>query len=197
MKNLKNITFKDIKESPVFTAVLLFLIVAVVIAAAVYLSLGINKTKAQIVEARKSYEQNVKEMAILEELRAQSEKAQELLESYKGILPDELGDIYVLQESVQKECETFGMTVSEMAVEQAPFETYETKFHISATCTFRQLYDYMVYQTTSRQIKRIDDLTFVKNPDNTYTVTFSYVILSQNGASGLIVDAEAEAETQA
>lgn len=195
MKNLKNITFKDIKESPIFTAVLLFLVVAMVIAGIVYFSIGISDTKAEIVEARKEYEQNVKEMAILEELRAQSEKAQELLESYQGILPDDLGDIYVLQEDVQKECETFGMSVSAITVEQVPMETVETKFYISATCTFRQLYDYMVYQTTNRQIKRIDDLTFVKEADNTYTVNFSYVILSQNGATGLVVDVEAATES--
>ena len=69
------------------------LVIVLVIAAVAYLIYDIIQTKNEIVEVRASYQENLKEIAILEELRAQSEKAEAQLEVYKGILPDELGDV--------------------------------------------------------------------------------------------------------
>ena len=78
------------KSNVVFLVLIPFFFVIAII---VYFILGIFQTKDDIVAARESYKKNLQEIAILEELRAQSEKAEAQLEVYKGILPDELGDV--------------------------------------------------------------------------------------------------------
>ena len=72
----KEIKFEDIKNSPYTTAVILVLIILLVIAGIAFLIYDIVQTKQEIVEVRASYQENLKEIAILEELRAQSEKAE-------------------------------------------------------------------------------------------------------------------------
>ena len=94
-------------------------------------SSDINNIKASIVETRLQYQENVRQIAILEELRAQSEKAEEQLEKYKGILPDGLGDVYVLEEDVVATCKNFGLTVKSVQVNQVSAETQETSFNLS------------------------------------------------------------------
>ena len=111
MKN-KEINFSDIKNSPYTIAVVLALVIVLVIAAISYLIYDIVQIKTEIVDVRTSYEQNLRKIAVLEELRAQSEKAEQQLEVYKGILPDELGDVYILQEEQIATLENFGLEVT-------------------------------------------------------------------------------------
>lgn len=184
MKN-KNINLKDIKSSPYTTAVILALVIVLVIAAIGYLIYDIIQTKNEIVEVRASYQENLREIAILEELRAQSEKAEAQLEVYKGILPDELGDVYILQEEVVETCENFGLELSTIQVTQVPAQTQETVFVFNAKGTFENIHSYMSYISTLEQIHRFDAISLVKSGD-AYEATISLAILSQNGADGVL-----------
>ena len=191
----KKIDLKDIKSSPYTTAVILGLVIALVIAAIAFLVSDIIKTKEEIVQVRISYQENLKEIAILEELRAQSEKAEQQLEIYKGILPDELGDVYILQEDVIATCKNFGLELSTIAVTQLPAQTQETTFVFNAKGTFENIHSYMSYISTLEQIHRFDAVSLVKSGDM-YEATISLTILSQNGAEGVlgaVIDAQTAA----
>ena len=191
----KKIDLKDIKSSPYTTAVILGLVIALVIAAIAFLVSDIIKTKEEIVQVRISYQENLKEIAILEELRAQSEKAEQQLEIYKGILPDELGDVYILQEDVIATCKNFGLELSTIAVTQLPAQTQETTFVFNAKGTFENIHSYMSYISTLEQIHRFDAVSLGKSGDM-YEATISLTILSQNGAEGVlgaVIDAQTAA----
>ena len=162
MKN-KKIDLKDIKNSPYTSAAALVLVIVLVIALIVYLIVGIFETKKEIVATRESYQNNLREIAVLEELRAQSEKAQAQLEIYKGILPDELGDVYVLQESVVKTCKDFSLDVSTIEVSQVMQQTQETTFVFSVQGTFENIYNYMAYVSSLEQMHRFDSITLTKH----------------------------------
>ena len=181
----KKFDLQDIKSSPYATAVILGLVIALVIAAIAFLVSDIIKTKEEIVQVRISYQENLKEIAILEELRAQSEKAEQQLEIYKGILPDELGDVYILQEDVIATCKNFGLELSTIAVTQLPAQTQETTFVFNAKGTFENIHSYMSYISTLEQIHRFDAVSLVKSGDM-YEATISLTILSQNGAEGVL-----------
>ena len=185
MKKDIKIDFKDIKNSPYTVAVALVLVILLVIAAVAYLIYDITQIKTQIVDVRASYEANLKEIAVLEELRAQSEKAEQQLEIYKGILPDDLGDVYILQENQIKICENFGLEVTSVEVTQVPALTQETIFVFNVKGTFENIHSYMSYMTTLEQIHRFDTITLVKSGD-VYEATFSLALLSQNGATGVL-----------
>lgn len=185
MKKDIKIDFKDIKNSPYTVAVALVLVILLVIAAVAYLIYDITQIKTQIVDVRASYEANLKEIAVLEELRAQSEKAEQQLEVYKGILPDDLGDVYILQENQIKICENFGLEVTSVEVTQVPALTQETTFVFNVKGTFENIHSYMTYMSTLEQIHRFDTITLVKSGDS-YEATLSLVLLSQNGATGVL-----------
>ncbi len=182
----KKINLDDIKHSPYASAVGLGLVMLLVVAVIVYFILGIFQTKDDIVATRESYKKNLQEIAILEELRAQSEKAEAQLEVYKGILPDDLGDVYMLQEDVVEACESFGLTVSTIEVTQVPAQTQETIFVFTVLGTFENLYDYMAYISELEQIHRFDAISITKAEDDKYNATISLAILSQNGAEGVV-----------
>lgn len=191
----KEIKFEDIKNSPYTTAVILVLIILLVIAGISFLIYDIVQTKKEIVEVRASYQENLKEIAILEELRAQSEKAEQQLEVYKGILPDELGDVYMLQEDVVATCKNFGLELSAIEVTQVPAQTQETIFVFNAKGTFENIHSYMSYISTLEQVHRFDAISLVKTGDD-YEATISLAILSQNGATG-VISAVVDGETAA
>lgn len=182
----KKINLDDIKHSPYTSAVGLGLVMLLVIAIIVYFILGIFQTKDDIVATRESYKKNLQEIAILEELRAQSEKAEAQLEVYKGILPDELGDVYILQEGVIETCKNFDLTVSSIEVTQVPAQTQETTFVFNVSGTFENLYSYMVYISELEQIHRFDAVSIIKAEKDKYNATLSLAILSQNGAEGVV-----------
>ena len=191
----KEIKFEDIKNSPYTSAVILALIILLVIAGIAFLIYDIVQTKEEIVEVRASYQENLKESAILEELRAQSKKAEQQLEVYKGILPDELGDVYMLQEDVVATCKNFGLELSAIEVTQVPAQTQETIFVFNAKGTFENIHSYMSYISTLEQVHRFDAISLVKTGDD-YEATISLAILSQNGATG-VISAVVDGETAA
>ena len=87
-KDLKDIKFEDLKESPSFILgcyIFAALVVVGIIAFSIYSIIGI---KADLVTTRQSYQTHLQEIATLEELRAQSQKAEEQLSAYKEVLPD-------------------------------------------------------------------------------------------------------------
>ncbi len=190
----KKIDLNDIKNSPYTTAVALILVIVLVLAAIGYIIFNIVETKAEIVEVRKSYEENLKQIAILEELRAQSEKAEAQLEVYKGILPDELGDVYKLQENVVATCRNFGLDVSSIEVTQVPAQTQETIFVFNVSGKFTDIHGYLSHISSLEQIHRFDAIALKRETEDKYTATISLAILSQNGAEGVlgaVVDAAA------
>ena len=191
----KEIKFEDLKNSPYTSAVILALIILLVIAGIAFLIYDIVQTKQEIVEVRVSYQENLKEIAILEELRAQSKKAEQQLEVYKGILPDELGDVYMLQEDVVATCKNFGLELSAIEVTQVPAQTQETIFVFNAKGTFENIHSYMSYISTLEQVHRFDAISLVKTGDD-YEATISLAILSQNGATG-VISAVVDGETAA
>jgi Tfp pilus assembly protein PilO len=185
----KKIDLNEIKNSPYTIAVALVLVIVLVIAATAYIICGIVETKEEIVKVRASYEENLKEIAILEELRAQSEKAEAQLEVYKGILPDDLGDVFILQEKVVTTCRNFGLKVSSIEVTQVPAQTQETIFVFNVEGKFSDIHDYMSHISTLEQIHRFDAISLKKASGDNYTATISLAILSQNGAEGVLAAA--------
>ena len=189
----KKIDTKEITISPYFITGVLVFVILLVIGGIVFFVLDINNIKANIVETRLQYQENVRQIAILEELRAQSEKAEEQLEMYKGILPDGLGDIYVLEEDVVATCENFGLTVKSVQVNQILAETQETTFELSVEGTFFNIHSYMAYMSGLEQMHRFDSVSLSRNPSDTslYVANIKLVVLSQNGAEGIVVSTAA------
>ncbi len=198
----KKIEVKDITNSPYFVAVLLVLVIALVVTGIVFIILDITETKEKIVETREAYQMNLQEIAVLEELRAQSEKAEQQLEIYKGILPDGLGDVYILQEDVIKTCKNFGLEVTSIEVTQVPAQTQETTFVFNVKGSFSGIYEYMKYVSNLEQVHRIDSFSLAEGEKNEggYVATISLAVLSQNGADGIVgavVDEAVNAVTEA
>ena len=182
----KKINLDDIKNSPYTSAVALVLVMLLIVAAIAYFIVGFFNTKDEIVAVRESYKKNLQEIAILEELRSQSKKAEAQLEVYKGILPDGLGDVYILQEDVIKTCENFGLEVTDIEVTQTPAQTQETTFVFNVSGTFENIHSYMSYISSLEQMHRFDAVSLTKTDKNKYAATISLAILSQNGAEGVV-----------
>ena len=189
----KKIDTKEITTSPYFITGVLVFVILLVIGGIVFFMIDINNIKTQIVETRLQYQENIREIAILEELRAQSEKAEEQLEMYKGILPDGLGDIYVLEEDVVATCENFGLTVKSVQVNQILSETQETTFELAVEGTFFNIHSYMAYMSGLEQMHRFDSVSLSRNSADTslYVANIKLVVLSQNGAEGIVISTEA------
>ena len=191
----KKINTKEITNSPYFVTGLLVLVILLVIGGIVFFIIDINNIKASIVETRLQYQENVREIAILEELRAQSEKAEQQLEMYKGILPDGLGDVYILEEDVVTTCKNFGLTVRSVQVNQVSAATQETTFNLSVEGSFRNIYEYMSYMSGLEQMHRFDSISLSRNGTNepTYSANLTLVVLSQNGADNIVISADSAA----
>ena len=186
-KDLKDIKFEDLKESPAFIlGCFIFAIVLVIglIAFSIYSILG---TKAELVEVRQSYQTHLQEIATLEELRAQSQKAEEQLSAYKEVLPDNLGDIYLHAEGTERLCNNFGLKlVSFQDPVEESADTKETVFNLTVEGTFENIVLFMQYVSTLRQIHRVDSLSLSAAEDGVYTANLKIVILSQDGSTGLV-----------
>ncbi len=191
----KKINTKEITNSPYFITGLLVLVILLVIGGIVFFMIDINNIKASIVETRLQYQENIRQIAILEELRAQSEKAEEQLEKYKGILPDGLGDVYVLEEDVVATCKNFGLTVKSVQVNQVSAETQETSFNLSVEGSFQNIHSYMAYMSGLEQMHRFDSVSLsrVMDDGSLYTANITLVVLSQNGADGIVLSVDSAA----
>lgn len=186
-KDLKDIKLEDLKESPAFILgcfIFVGLLIIGLIACSIYSIMGI---KADLVTTRESYKAHLQEIATLEELRAQSQKAEEQLSAYKEVLPDSLGDIYLHAEGTEQLCKNFGLkvvTFNEPTEEAA--DTKETKFSLTVEGSFENIVLFMQYVSTLRQIHRIDDFSLKASSDGLYTADLSIAILSQDGSTGLV-----------
>ncbi len=185
MKN-KNIELKDITSSPFFIIGLMILICVLVVVGIVFVTLDISETKQEIVDARKLFEDNVRQVALLEELKVKSEAAEEKLQACENILPDNLGDVFVLQEGVLEKCKQFGLTVGSIEQTVAVNETQEIVFTISAVGSYSNIYDLMNYYTNLEQVHRFDSLSLTSTSSEEYNATFSIAFLSEEGAEGAV-----------
>lgn len=186
-KDLKDIKIEDLKESPTFILgcfIFVALVVVGLIAFSIYSIIGI---KADLVTTRQSYQTHLQEIATLEELRAQSQKAEEQLSAYKEVLPDSLGDIYLHAEGTEELCRNFGLKIVSFQdpVEEAA-DTKETKFSMSVEGSFPNIVLFMQYVSTLRQIHRIDSINLKTTGEGVYTADLTIAILSQDGSTGLV-----------
>ena len=186
-KDLKDIKFEDLKENPAFIlGCFIFAIVVVsgLIAFLIYTILGV---KADLVETRQSYQTHLQEIATLEELRAQSQKAEEQLSAYKEVLPDSLGDIYLHAEGTEELCRNFGLKlVSFQDPVEESSDTKETIFKLNVEGSFENIAMFMQYVSTLRQIHRIDSISLKSTGAGVYTADLTIAILSQDGSTGLV-----------
>ncbi|MBR3809912.1 MAG: type 4a pilus biogenesis protein PilO [Clostridia bacterium] len=186
-KNLNEISFSELKESPYFILTCYVLVILLVVGGIGFGIFTIFNTKADLVATRESYQSHLQEIATLEELRAQSQKAEEQLSVYKEVLPDSLGDVYILSENVDKLCENFGLTIVEF---QTPVEessdTKETVLNLSVEGSFTNIVLFMQYLSTLRQIHRIDAVSLSADDNSLYTAKMTIVHLSQDGATGIV-----------
>lgn len=189
----KNIELKDITSSPYFTIGIMVVVCALVIGVIAFLIMDINNVKKELIDARNLYKQNVREVAILEELKVQSAAAEKKLEACADVLPDGLGDVYVLQEKVVKVCQKFGLDVNSCEFTTVQNETKEVVFTINARGSYQQIYKYMRYYSSLEQIHRFDALKLIRETEDSYSVTFSLAILSENGVEGEIFSVETTA----
>ncbi len=185
-KDLKEISFSELKESPYFILTCYVLVILLVMGGLGFGIFKIFDTKAEFVSTRESYQAHLQEIATLEELRAQSQRAEEQLSAYKEVLPDNLGDVYILSENVEKLCENFGLTIVEF---QNPIEetsdTKETIFNLSVQGSFTNIVLFMQYVSTLRQIHRIDAISLTADDNSVYTAKLTIAHLSQDGATGV------------
>ena len=186
-KDLKEIKFDDLKENPTFIlGCFMFAILVIVglIAFSIYSILGL---KADLVETRQSYQTHLQEVATLEELRAQSQRAEEQLSAYKEVLPDSLGDIYIHAEGTEQLCINFGLKlVSFQDPVEETADTKETIFKLSVEGSFPNIVSFMQYVSTLRQIHRVDSIKLAATAEGVYTADLSIAILSQDGSTGLV-----------
>lgn len=186
-KDLKDIKFEDLKENPAFIlGCFIFAIVVVsgIIAFLIYTILGV---KADLVETRQSYQTHLQEIATLEELRAQSQRAEEQLSAYKEVLPDSLGDIYIHAEGTEQLCINFGLKlVSFQDPVEETADTKETIFKLSVEGSFPNIVSFMQYVSTLRQIHRVDSIKLAATAEGVYTADLTIAILSQDGSTGLV-----------
>lgn len=185
-KQATQIDVKDLTSSPYFVVGLMSFVCVAILVVMVFVMLDINKTKKEIVDARYVYEQNVKEVALLEELKAKSEVAEKQLEECKDVLPDSLGDVFELQEEVVGKCNAFGLDVLTIDQTVAKNETNEVVFTISLVGSFENIYNFMNYYSNLEQIHRFDSISLTKGQDGTYSATLSLAILSEQGADGAL-----------
>ena len=182
----KKIEIKDITSSPFFVIGLMIFVCLLLVGVTVVLIMDINTTKTEIIDARAMYEENVREVALLEELKIKSEAAEAQLEACKGILPDTLGDVFVLQENVLEKCKLFGLAVESADQTIAANETQEVIFTITATGSYSNIYNYMNYYTNLEQVHRFDSLQLTRQSDGQYKAVFSLAFLAENGAEGAV-----------
>lgn len=186
-KDLKDIKFEDLKENPTFILgcfIFAILVIVALIAFSIYSILGL---KADLVETRQSYQTHLQEIATLEELRAQSQKAEEQLSAYKEVLPDSLGDIYLHAEGTEQLCNNFGLKLISFQdpVEESS-DTKETIFKLNVEGSFENIAMFMQYVSTLRQIHRIDSISLKSTEAGVYTADLTIAILSQGGSTGLV-----------
>lgn len=193
----KKIEIKDITSNPFFVIGLMGLVCVLITVAVVFIMLDIDNTKKEIQDARVVYEENVREVALLEELKIKSEAAQEKLDACNNILPEKLGDVYVLEEKVLEKCKLFGLDVMTIGHVVAVNETQEVVFTISATASYQAIYDYMNYYSNLEQVHRFDSISLTRNADGTYSVTFALAFLSEQGAEGAVQAAVGDAVQEA
>lgn len=186
-KDLKDISFSELKESPYFILTCFVLVILIVLGLIGYSTYTILGTKAELVSARESYQSHLQEIAALEELRAQSQKAEDQLSVYKEVLPDSLGDIYLHAESTEQLCKNFGLnlTVFQNPTEETS-DTKETVFNLTVEGSFENIVLFMQYVSNLRQIHRIDAISLKTSGDALYTADLTIAILSQDGSTGLI-----------
>ncbi len=186
-KDLKEIKFDDLKENPTFILgcfVFAILVIVGLIAFSIYSILGL---KADLVETRQSYQTHLQEIATLEELRAQSQRAEEQLSAYQEVLPDSLGDIYIHAEGTEQLCINFGLKlVSFQDPVEETADTKETIFKLSVEGSFPNIVSFMQYVSTLRQIHRVDSIKLAATAEGVYTADLSIAILSQDGSTGLV-----------
>lgn len=186
MKKKGKTSTKDITSSPYFTAAMMLVAIFLIIGVIVWYILDINTTKQELVEVRHSYADNVNQVKYLEELRAKSEEAEAKLEYYEGILPEELGDAYVLEENLKELCEGFGLKVTAAEdIIQLPSHTQETTYTLTVTGGYTNIMSFCEYISKLTQIHRLDSFTLSKDEKDGYTSTLAITVLSQNGATGV------------
>lgn len=186
-KNLNEISFKELKESPYFILTCFILVILLVIGAISYSIYAILGTKTELVETRKSYQTHLQEIATLEELRAQSQKAEEQLSAYKEVLPDNLGDVFLHAEGTENTCRNFGLKlVSFQDPTEEASDTKETVFNLTVEGSFSNIVLFMQYISTLKQIHRIDALNLTSDGDGVYKADVTIAILSQDGSTGII-----------
>lgn len=186
-KDLKDIKFEDLKENPAFILGCFIFAIIVVIGLIAFLIYTILGVKADLVETRQSYQTHLQEIATLEELRAQSQKAEEQLSAYKEVLPDSLGDIYLHAEGTEELCRNFGLKlVSFQDPVEESSDTKETIFKLNVEGSFENIAMFMQYVSTLRQIHRIDSISLKSTGAGVYTADLTIAILSQEGSTGLV-----------
>ncbi len=182
----KKIELKDITSNPLVVIGIMCFVCVLIVVGMVFLMLDIGKTKQEIIDARALYESNVREVAVLEELKIKSEQAEAQLEACNNILPENLGDVFELEEKVLEKCKLFGLDVLTISNAVVVNETNEVVFTISATASYSEIYNYMNYYSNLEQVHRFDSISLARNADGSYSTTFTLAFLSEQGAEGAV-----------
>lgn len=193
----KKIELKDLTSNPFAVIGIMSIVCVLIVVGVAFLILDINNTKQEIIDARALYESNIREVALLEELKIKSEAAEAQLEACNNILPEKLGDVYVLEEEVLEKCKLFGLDVMSINHTVAVNETQEVVFTIAATASYSDIYDYMNYYSNLEQVHRFDSISLSRNADGSYSTTISLAFLSEQGAEGAVEAAIGDAVQQA
>lgn len=187
----KQINSKDITSSPYFVAAMMGVCIALAITGLVFFMININNTKKEITEARRLYVANQQEANILEQLKKRSEEAQAEIEEYENLLPESLGDAYVVQNEVIEKFENFGLDVTAIDFVTVQNETSEIVFTVTCTGSFQSIYNVMNHYSNIEQIHRIDSLSLAKDSAGNYSAVITLAILSESPVQGAVSNGDA------
>lgn len=161
-----NINFSELKNSPVFYAVVITLFIVIVLAFSIYLVLDIFSLRSNIIEVRETYENNCKQIQELQQIYVQYNTLSAEKDVMDRMLPSQR-DVYEVMDEVYNECDKYNLTVTEF---ETPVVTsaYTTEMAISLTVegTYDDIIMFTEYYSELEQIHRIEQLTLKDSEEN-------------------------------
>ncbi len=138
--NLKDINLKNLKDSPIFFAVLIGLFTVLVLVFSVYLINDIFSLKTQMTEVKKKYEENYQQVVALKVIQAKYGQLVKEKDALDRMLPD-VGDTeeytYTMMQELYDVADKFHLSVNTM---EKPVVSTSYTMEITAQLTVQGTY---------------------------------------------------------
>lgn len=168
--SLKDINFKNIKESPIFFAVVIGLFTVLVLAFSVYLINNIFSLKTQMTEVKKKYEENCQQVIALQVIQAKYGQLVKEKDALDRMLPD-VGDpeeyTYTMMQELYDTADKYHLTVSslEKPIVSASYTT-EITAQLTVNGTYSNITAFIEYYAGLEPIHRIEKFDLADHTDS-------------------------------